>query len=146
MEIQPHVPHYYYLRFVTHEAQLIAPGGFMSPASNDGAPNQRLTFPPILWAGVSPFSFSLLYKASEGNYSLFFFRKSTQTSQSTPVLPSTKHSKLHSHSRGDFWRVLRMLERFRIFTPVSVHFPYSLTFSLCCLSRLPSLSKPLRIT
>ena len=79
VEVKPHVPHHCYWRFVTHETLLITPGGFMSPASNGGAPNQWLTFSPILWAGVSPFNFSLLYKAFEGNY-FPFFRKSTQTS------------------------------------------------------------------
>ena len=45
VEVLPHVPHYCYWRFITHEALLIAPGGFMSLASNGGVPNQRLIFP-----------------------------------------------------------------------------------------------------
>ena len=45
VEVQPHMPHYYYWRFVTHEALIIALGGFMSLESNDGAPNQQLIFP-----------------------------------------------------------------------------------------------------
>ena len=70
----------------------------MSPASKGGAPNQRLIFSPILWARVSPFSFSLLYKASEENYFLFlekalkrpkalqyFLLQNIQNSIATPV-------------------------------------------------------------
>ena len=45
VDVQPHVPHYCYWCFVTHEALIIALGGFMSLESNDGVPNQRLIFP-----------------------------------------------------------------------------------------------------
>ena len=70
-----HVPYYCQRRFVTHEALIIALSDFISFQSNGGAPDQRLIFFPFLWAGVSPFSFSRVYKIFKGTYSLLFFEK-----------------------------------------------------------------------
>ena len=44
VEVQPHVPHYCFWHFVTHEALIIALGGFMSFESNGRALDQRLIF------------------------------------------------------------------------------------------------------
>jgi len=43
-EVQPHVPHYCYWRFITHEALIIVLGGFMSFESNGGVLDQWLIF------------------------------------------------------------------------------------------------------
>ena len=45
VEVQPHVPHYCYWRFVTHEALIIVLGGFMPFEFNGGTLDQRLIFP-----------------------------------------------------------------------------------------------------
>ena len=47
VEVQPHVPHYCYWHFVTHEALIIVLGGFMSLESNSGVPDQWLIFPKL---------------------------------------------------------------------------------------------------
>ena len=56
-------------------------------------------------SGSNPVFFSLLYKASEGNY-FPFFRKDTQAFQSTSTLSLAKHSKVHSHFCKDSRRIL----------------------------------------
>ena len=96
VEVQPHVPHYCFWRFVTHEVLIIVLGGFMSFESNSGAPDQRLIFFPFLWAGVSLFNFSLVYKISKGTYSHFL----------------KKHSSVPEHSSTFFCKVFKTPQTF----------------------------------
>ena len=111
--------------FVTHETLIIALGSFMSFQSNGGAPDQWLIFFPFLWARVSPFSFSRIYKISKGTYSHFL--KKHSSTQSTPAPSLSKRSKLRRHSLEDSRQVLHNFKKLRIFDPVSAHFP-SVTF------------------
>ena len=98
-----HVPYYCQRRFVTHEALIIALSDFISFQSNGGAPDQRLIFFPFLWAGVSPFSFSQVYKIFKGAYSHFLEKHSS--TQSTPAPSLSKRSNLRRHSLKDSQRV-----------------------------------------